>query len=327
MPARVLRQAVACCLVALAPALPALGQDEGTELNQSISMKAITVDDGWGVLLRGPNSIFYDNAVDEIFVTDPGNNRVLIYDRNLSPRYSFTHFVRERTSGRTVKGEPRDLAVNSRGEIIIIDNYVDYLDVVDFRGSFLERIHLDELIKDTTLTIKPQRLAVDREDNLYIATSGDMVAVFVLDAYFELSHIIEGKQAGGSNFNTILTVAVQDSIVYVTDLYAEPAVKLFTTDGRYLSGFGAHDVERTDMSFPSGATILPYKGEPTIWIVDGLRQVVKVFHPDGRFLAHVGGFGYRPGEFRYPADIVHIGDSLFYVVERVGNRVQAFKID
>ena len=120
---------------------------------------------------------------------------------------------------------------------------------------------------------------------------------------------------------------VNSGRLYVTDLYGTPAVKVFDTSGSYLFGFAGHDIERADMSFPSGlAVIANDRGEPNIWVVDGLRQVIKVFDSEGEFIQLVGGFGINPGEFRYPSDIVTLTDSIIYVVERVGNRIQRFDI-
>jgi len=313
----------------LLPADRPAAQDLAKMLNDRISITAIVTDDGWNRPLRGPSAMFYDQSADELFITDPGNNRVVIYDGNLSPVFSFTHYVRDPSSERMIKGEPRDLVVNSRGEIILADNYVSYLDILDFRGAFIERLELNRLLNDTTLNVKPQCLAIDGNDNLYVATAGDVVGVIVLDGNFRFQRIIGRDAAGNSDFKSPLAIHVSDSILFVTDLYAEPTVKLFDTSGAYLTGFGAHDVDRADMSFPSGLTTMTddETGKVTFWVVDGLRQVVKVFHDDGSFLAHVGGFGVAPGEFRYPTDIVSSGDSLFFILERVGNRIQRFTID
>ena len=109
----------------------------------------------------------------------------------------------------------------------------------------------------------------------------------------------------------------------VTALYARPAVKVFDTAGVFQYGFAAHDIAKADLSFPSGVTIIDnIEGGSSIWITDGLRQTLKVYDDSGEFLALVGGYGYGPGEFRYPNDIVAVGDSSYLVLERVGNRIQ-----
>ncbi|MEW6413182.1 MAG: NHL repeat-containing protein [Candidatus Zixiibacteriota bacterium] len=288
---------------------------------------AAAFDDGWQKHLRNPGALFFDRSAGELFVADAGNGRVVIYDSLLNPKYSFEHYVTEKRSGNLVKGEPRDLAVNAVGEIILSDNFADYLDLLDFRGKSLQKIYLNAVYGDTTLTIKPEGLTIDKQGNLYVIASGDIVTVMVLNDYFELVRSIGQKGGGPSDFNTPLAIQVWQDRVFVTDLYADPAVKVFDTIGTFLYGFSGHQIERGDLSFPSGIEILPMGDSalPTIWVTDGLRQVVKVFNNDGEFREIVGGYGVNAGEFRYPTDIVAAGDSAFFIVERIGSRIQRFE--
>jgi len=314
-------------LLAIAPSR-LHSQDEEAELNDRISIGAIAVDDGWGRPLRSPSSLFLDEQAGELFVTDQGNNRVLIYDRMLQPKFSFVHYVKDRTSDRIVKGEPRAIVVTSRGDIVLLDNYVDYVEVLDFRGFPLERIYPNKLLGDTTLSIKPQCVAIDSRDNLYIGTAGDLVGIIVVDDHMQFKRVIGDDQTGDGKLQTMLTIQTWRDTLLVTDLYAEPAIKIFDTLGNYIRGFGGHDIEEADVSFPSGITAYydTKTDQELMWVTDGLRQVVKVYHGDGSFLGYVGGFGLGPGEFRYPASIAASGDSVLYICERVGNRLQKFVI-
>ncbi len=185
---------IASLLLCLASPVAVAAQDTPPALDFNIT--AIAFDDGWQKNLRSPGSLFFDKSADELFVTDAGNGRVVIYDKLLNPKYSFEHFVIEQRSGRLIKGEPRDLAVNKLGEIILSDNLADYLDVLDFRGKSLQKVYLNTLYGDTSLTIKPQSLAIDSEDNLYVITTGDIVTIMVLDEYFELEKDYRSKRRG-----------------------------------------------------------------------------------------------------------------------------------
>ncbi|UCD64861.1 MAG: NHL repeat-containing protein [Candidatus Zixiibacteriota bacterium] len=324
--ARPAAAALALLLAAVFPSGLTRAQDAVASVTD-FTIAAITYDDGWQTPLRNPTSLFFDSNSGELFAADAGNHRVLIYDRHLNARYSFEHFVREPRSGRTVKGEPRDLVVTTAGEIVLADNFAHYLEVLDFRGKSLEKVHLNRLYGDTSLVIKPQCLTIDAADNIYVATVGDITTVMVLSDRFELKRTIGQKGGAPSEFNTPLGMHLWRDRLYVTDLYANPAVKVFDTTGTYLFGFAAHDIARADMSFPSGLTVLPdSSGRASVWIVDGLRQVIKVFDHSGEFVELVGGFGINPGEFRYPADIAAAGDSAFFVLEKTGGRIQRFEI-
>ena len=296
-------------------------------LNAGLTITEIANDDGWQGYLRSPSCVFYDSAAGELFVADAGNNRIVIYRDDLSPKYSFEHFVPDRITGKPIKGEPKDLVVNSYGEIFLIDNLVPYIDVLDFRGKALARISPAALLGDTSLAIRGQSIAIDGQDCIYVAISGDVVGVLKIDPNFDLVRLIGKKGNASPDFNTPLAITAWKDLIFVTDLYARPAVKVYDTSGTYMYGFGAHDIDKADVSFPSGVTIIDNIGDGySIWIVDALRQILKVYNNVGTFIAHVGGYGVGPGEFRYPADIVAGSDSIYFVVERVGNRVQRCRI-
>lgn len=313
--------------IGLLIALPGFAGEVEEELNSGLVIENIVDNDGWQGFLRSPSSLFFDAAAGELFVADAGNNRIVIYDSDLSAKFSFDHFVPDKLSGKPVKGEPKDLVVNSYGEIFLIDNLVSYIDVLDFRGKPLARIDPTALLGDTSLQIRGQGIAIDAKDNLYLAITGDVVGVLKIDPNFALLRTIGKKGTAPEDFNTPLGITVRNDLLVVTDLYARPAVKVFDTSGTFKYGFGAHDIDKADVSFPSGVAVLDnIDGNYSIWIVDGLRQIIKVYDNKGTFLAHVGGYGYGPGEFRYPADIAAGQDSSYFIVERVGNRIQSCRI-
>ncbi|MDH4157313.1 MAG: NHL repeat-containing protein [candidate division Zixibacteria bacterium] len=309
--------------------LVALGSSDGIadDINSRIVVTGLVFDDGANRRLRNPSSLHYDANAGEVVIADAGNSRILIYDRDLIPRYSFDHFVPDRSTGQLVKGQPKAVAVNSHGEIIISDNLVNYLEVLDFRGRPIEKIFLDAALGDTSLTIRPECFTIDEQDNLYVVTTGDLVTVLVLGPDYQLKRSFGQKGTGPTDFNTVISICHRDGWIYLADVYATPAVKVFDTAGAYIKGFGGHQVDRADVSLPSGiAVMVDGDGQKYVWIVDGLRQVIKVLDSEGAFQAFVGGFGFGLGEFRYPTAIAFSG-NVFYVLEKVGGRIQSFRID
>lgn len=296
-----------------------------SDIPSRITFDAIAFDDGMGIALRSPRAIFFDKRSGELTVADAGNNRIIIYDRNLKPLFSFDHFVRDRYTGMIVKGEPKAVAVNSLGEIIVIDNLVEYLEVLDFRGTPLERFTVGQILGDSAIKARPECLAIDAADNLYLGVTGKMTAVLMLDKNLKLVRVIGKKGPLPSELNTILAVTESEGLLYLTDLYSVPAIKLFDTTGNYISGFAGHDIEEPDLSLPSGIAVSEDSIDGTlIWVTDALRQVIKVYNSDGDMLVQVGGFGYKLGEYQYPAGIAFTGDGHFFVSEKVGNRIQRF---
>lgn len=313
----------AAALVILLAGSPAAQDD----LAPRLTITGIALDDGFGVDLRSPTAGFFDTHSRELIVCDGGRGRIVIFDEQLLPKYSFPHFVRTDPLRPKSLGEPRGAVANSNGDFIVADNLSPYLHVLDFRGTPIERIHLGATLGDSALRVKPEALDIDPRDNLYVLVSGDRHTVLMLDREFKLVRTIGTKGADSSQFNTIVSLAEHEGLLLVADLYGTPAIKIYDTAGSFLSGFGGHDVERTDFSMPSGIDLLtdPQTGEQLVFVTDALRQVVKVLTRNGEFVSNIGGFGAKLGEFRYPSSVVANGLGDFFIVEKGGNRIQAFQ--
>jgi hypothetical protein len=300
---------------------------DAQDLSERVNFTLVTYDDGYGGDLRNPWSAYFDWRANELFIADAGNNRVLIYNDNLTPKYAFTHFVRPRAEDLPIRGEPRGVVTNSDGDIIIVDNLAPYVDILDFRGSPFAKVYPNQLLGDTTLQLRPEAVAIDSLDNLYVVAGGDKQLIIVLDRNFKLKRTFGQKGTAPQDFSSPVAIAEHAGLLYVSDMYAIPALKVFDTAGTYLRGFGAHDVDRADVSFPAGIVISDDSlGAPLIWVVDNLRQVIKVYDQTGTWLANVGGFGNQLGEFQYPSGLAIAWNNTFFVVERFGNRIQRFTL-
>jgi DNA-binding beta-propeller fold protein YncE len=295
-------------------------------LQARVTVTAMTYDDGFGVALKSPAGICSDPVAGEVFVADAGNGRVLVYDRQLNCIYSFRHYVTEKETGRAVLGSPKGLAVNREGEILIIDALTDRLELLDFRGRIIDGFRPNHLMGDTSLRLKASCLAVDDFDNFYVVVTGDVTRILVIDRDLRLVRQMGEKGDLPGQLNTPVAIAVHGGRIFVGDLYGIPAVKIFDTTGQFLSGFAGHDIERQDLTFPVGFSFLSDgSGGEFILVADGLRQTVKVYTATGEPFTMIGGVGYLPGLVKYPSGLASGGLTSFYVVERVGGRVQRYE--
>ncbi|MEK7774427.1 MAG: hypothetical protein AAB305_00900 [Candidatus Zixiibacteriota bacterium] len=291
-----------------------------------LKVTALTQDDGRGTRFRDPARLFFDRNSQELFVADAGNHRIVILDTNLLAVHSFDHFVTNPFTGETTKGQPMAVVVSSRGEIFVVDALADYVDVLDFRGQSLERIYPNRLLGDTTLRIKPTALTIDDSDNLYLIVSGDKTTVLVLDASLSMIRTIGKVGDSPENFSTPSAIGVFEGRVYVTDMHSLPAVKVFDSTGVYISGFAAHDIDTKDLSLPQSIGFTVVAGKVVIWILDTLRQVIKIYSLDGELVFTIGGMGTDLGKFQFPSGLSTDYTSTVYVSEKVGGRIQKFQI-
>jgi DNA-binding beta-propeller fold protein YncE len=129
---------------------------------------------------------------------------------------------------------------------------------------------------------------------------------------------------GPGQLSAITAIAeLPDGSIAVACAQTELAVQIFDPTGKYLRGFGRHDIGQGNFSVPSGITATP---DGRIWVSDELRQIVQVFNSEGQFLGSLGGGGLAPGEFLYPSALASDGGERLAVAESVGARFQVFSI-
>jgi len=294
---------------------------------------------GWGVVLAfprvqvtysqsgtrdkkfiNPKGIFVDRVRREIYVADPGSHSVYIFNEIGIPLYSFVHRLR----GEKKLGEPSDLVVDRNGNIYLVDLQADYVDILNPRGRSIGEIKFDEIKDLHNKKIIPVEIAIDLHGNLYIGIDGDEACVLVFDSCLNFLRKIgkRGDRRGEFQHITGLSVS-EDGKLYVTDIRASYCVQVFDREGNFIFGFGKHEEGWENFSFPSGVVRTK---DGTIWVVDALRQVVKAFDRNGKFITYFGGKGRRPGELLFPSDIDWDGEQRLVVLERVGRRFQIFEI-
>jgi DNA-binding beta-propeller fold protein YncE len=267
--------------------------------------------------LPRPETVTYDPQRKELYVTLPSDGQVSILSAKLVPLYRFQHSVRD-ALGNVVRGEPDGALAGKRGMIFIVDRLWDHLDVADFRGRSLRTINVSELLGGRAGLGR-----MDRDDagNLYVVEDLTQT-VLVLSPEGKLLRKIgsEGPKPDGAA--NLRDVAVgPDGSVYLVDATAEPCVRVFDAYGKYLTSFGSHSDKPEGLHMPTGVAV---DAADRVWVTDCVAHEVKSFGRDGAVLAVVGGVGTADGRFYFPVDVACGEDGEVFVVERAGNRLQAF---
>ncbi len=290
---------------------------------------AIVAGYGRDMPFKRAEGIAFDRARQEVYVADGGNHQIAVFDLQGMRQRVFPHWVEKTDAqGKPVlqPGDPKAVAVNSRGEIFVVDSAADYLDILDYRGRSIAKLRAEDLLEAEDRgrfkgPLLPVEVAVDAQDQIYVALSGrNQVVVLGADRKPIRRIGRSGKEKGG--FTSITGVAVdKEGRVFVTDASATP-VQVFSPQGELLLSFGAHETGWQNFSLPVAA--IP-DGEGNIWVADAVRQVVSKFDAKGDFVSAIGGFGIRPGELRYPSALAGDGDKYLFVLEKVGGRYQVLE--
>jgi DNA-binding beta-propeller fold protein YncE len=278
-----------------------------------------------------PMGVAVDTVGGLVIIADTGNHRIRIFDDGGYPISSFLHMA-DGPKG-LVPGEPRTIAVARQGTLYVLDTQANYIDVMDLLGNSLGRIQPGELARAlpnaSALGEKPEdfrtvALALDRQDRLVLAVGSFKTRIWVLDENRSVIRIFDGSEGGGTALGSVTDLFVDgEGRIYVTDGTLTPAVRVFSREGAQLLAFGQRDTGDENFSLP-GSVVATDDGR--IWVLDPIRQVVKVFGEDGRLLGMLGGLGRRMGDFLYPSRLATDGRDRLYVLERVGARLTTFAI-
>jgi DNA-binding beta-propeller fold protein YncE len=266
---------------------------------------------------RRPVGVAIDPARGVFVLADAGNHRLVLFDDTGRARGTLSA-----PGGGAGLGEPRAIAVDGRGHLFVLDEITQRIHVLNGRGSLLAELH-PELPEGADADPRPRDLAVGASGRIYVLYSGENPGVVVLDP--------QGRTESRIGFGTgrpplqgpiSLAVSPDESLLAVTDPQAKHQIIVFRPDGTVARSFGAHEEARGGFSLAVDVTWGP---EGTLWITDTIRHSISVFS-DGSYLTRMGGQGWGPGQFNYPAGCGFLAPNRMVVVERAGARFQILEL-
>jgi sugar lactone lactonase YvrE len=159
----------------------------------------------------------------------------------------------------------------------------------------------------------PGRVAIDSQDNLYVA---DPTRGFVV-----VKDPLGGIRAVHSGLGVPVAVAVDDlDRVYVGDRVSGRVDRFdpqWQPDGFLGQGDGEFQ-EVTDIA------IDPDLGLGLVVVADGGADMIKVFGPDGQLVRSIGGTGNGAGELDFPSAVWVNAVGEIHVADQNNDRVQIF---
>ena len=265
-----------------------------------------------------PLGVAIDAAHGEIVVANTGLGRVEFFGRDARPLGFFVHRVTDE-QGVEVDGLPRHVATTADGRVLVSDSRAAYVDVCDYRGQSLARLALpapDDRIADGN---GPGAVAVGYDGRILVASRGKEGRIHVFSPEGELLATWgqTGSAPGQLASITALAAAPAGEVV-VTCVATDLAVQVFDASGKYLRGFGVHDIGPGNFSLPNGVVVTP---DSRIWVTDGIRHQVQTFDITGKLLGVLGG-GDDSGALFYPSALASDGRGLFALAETGGKRMQ-----
>lgn len=289
---------------------------------KKITCLSIIREDYQGKKLSYPSKLFVDSVMKEIYVTDSGHGRILVYTHDFYPLLCI-----DESDGIE---SPIGLAVDPEG----------YLFVAQASGLKQKRARISVLSpslkwkKDIFFegvegpnSFNPKNIAISKTGRLYVAGS-NFCGVVVLNKDGTFSHLLSpvdrlGK--GEEQKATICDVEIDSSGRIF--LLSEDMGRVYVYDDKenFLFKFGTKGGSSGKLSRPRGLAVDDLSKR--IYLIDYMRHTANAYSEDGRFLFEFGGRGWGKGWFQYPCDIAVDTSGNVLIADTFNQRVQVLKIE
>lgn len=263
-----------------------------------------------------PSDIFIDTQNGEVFVADPGNNRILIFDSTGTFLFEF--------EGAEYFSTPINIVVDSEGYIYVLGSTKEGRRVkkFDFDGLFLKELPLPLKIDDIPTDFSC--LAID-ENNILFLYEVNQVKIYSFDSegqFLKSFNILPGLDDDSRKELVISSITVKDNKIYVP-ISSIGNVQIYDTDGKSLRSIGIQGNNVGEMNFPVKVKLLDNQ---LILVLDKHRINVICYSFDGKFLGEFGGKGSSPGWFYHPTLLEVNNQNQVYVGQIFENKIQLCQI-
>jgi len=266
---------------------------------------------GDGDQIIRPSSLHYDAVHDEIFVGDPGNNRVVIFSGKGAYKFEFTL--------NRIMTTPRDIVTDSEGYIYVVGSKPGgrAFQKFDFDGMAMDELPLPENASGEIADIRSIAIA---EDGTIIALDRSRGRVHVMAdscfSSFALGVTFPGLQDTLEMVYGDLTISNGEILVPLSSF---GTVLRYDISGKYLGRIGFFGALPGTLNFPTSVEVSP---ENLYLVLDTGRFCVVCYDAEGHFLGEFGGKGYSPGWFINPSLLAVTAKDRVAVGQIYQNKIQ-----
>lgn len=272
-----------------------------------------------GDAFRVPNAVYADLNVGEIFVSDPFNHRLVIFDEN--------GIFRHEISGGSNFRSAADLAVDASGRILVLGGRTGLLGLLelDFDGAFLRELPVVGLPDDLAQLPVIDSFALSPEGDRFYLLDVANQQLWLTDRQVQIERAVDLTM-------DLTEEQLKERIFGKVDAYGDTVLVSIPKDGRvYLfslegdnRGFvGFKGIGPCQSMFPTAAAM---DADGKVIVLDKQRAIFMRWDPDTRKCqSEHYGFGNAPGALYQPDDIALDIQGRLYVTQGFEGRVQVYK--
>jgi len=255
----------------------------------------------------------YDVATDKkgnIYISDTGNSRVLVFDDSGDFLFKFGTKGKKRGQFET----PLGIAVGADGRIYVADRILNKVLIFNSKGKFIKEFKV----------MMPLVLAV-ANSKVYIATYGPII-IYDLEGNELAKWGRRGQKKGEFDFPGGIAVDKKGS-VYLSDTN-NLRLQALDKNGEVLWVLGspAKDIMAKERRFglPAGVAL---DEDRRIYLVDAFHFSLRILNRHGKEISELGGEpGQEEGQFYQAAGIAYLGKGTIAVADQFNNRVQVLEV-
>jgi DNA-binding beta-propeller fold protein YncE len=169
-------------------------------------------------------------------------------------------------------------------------------------------------------TFVPNRLAVDKAGNIYVAGSY-YPGVLVLNNQGNLLEIIAPEEDDRIVKLNSVSIDKEGKIYLVSE--EEGRIYVYDENRRFLFKFGEKGGSTGKLSRPLAVGVDNMSGR--MYVVDYMRHTISAYDRDGKYLFEFGGLGWGEGWFQHPRDIAVDSVGRLLVADTFNDRIQVFQ--
>ena len=204
------------------------------------------------------------------------------------------------------------IAVNTKGNIAVIDNGKHCVYIFDKNGQCLRKIGVNGYPSGVTYLNDDEILIVDTKN-------GRILQINILSGTVVKTLGKVGVGMGEFYFPT--DVCLDEEYRIVVTEFSSNRVQVLSREGETISIFGNIDPEKLN----NPRSCLPYKNN--FFVSDSGNQCIKAFDNSGTFLHKFGKLGNQDGQFNNPNGLLIDSSNNLLVCDQNNNRVQQFSLD